>query len=171
MKKTNSKLIVLILLLALIGGYWVYKQYLATPDIDFKNVLVTKNGVEKPTYLNDLLGKVTLIAFFQTWCVDCIKEMPSIKSLQNQVGSVDFKVLIITDESTLKLEQFKKRFPEFDFDYYTTNQKLPSYGIKKYPTTYLLNSEGKVLKSTLEGYDWSESNMVVLIKEKLSENY
>ncbi len=171
MKKKNSKLIVIISLLALSGGYWVYKQYLATPDIDFKNVVVTKNGVEKPTYLNDLLGKVTLLAFFQTWCVDCIKEMPSIKRLQNQLGSIDFKVLIITDESTLKLEQFKKRFPEFDFDYYIASEKLTAYGIKKYPTTYLVNSEGQVLKSTLEGYNWSDSKIVVWIKEKLLENY
>lgn len=160
-----------VFVLTLISGLLIYKNYFASPDIDFGKVIVNGYDAEKPSNLEELQGKVTLVAFFQTWCKDCIIEMPSILRLQNDIANPDFRILMVTDEPLSKIVQFQKRFPSYNFDYYISKNKLPTYGIKKYPTTYLLNSEGEVLKSTLEGYDWSDSEIVALIKKKLTGNY
>lgn len=150
------------------GAFVGYNRYFNTPEIDYSKIYVSKNGIEKHILLSELQGKITLIAFFQTWCIDCIKEMPTIKSLESEVKNPDFKVIMVTDEPTAKLEQFKKKFPAFAFDFYIADQKLPEFGIKKYPTTYLLNQNGEEIKSTLEGFDWGKPEILKLVKEILA---
>jgi hypothetical protein len=36
-----------------------------------------------------------------------------------------------------------------------SNESLASLGIYVYPTTYLLNKKGEVIRSKLEGYNWA----------------
>lgn len=164
-----SKLLWIIILITIGLIYWGYKNYLSTLCINFEKVVVKKEGTGEETNLLKLQGKVTLVAFFQTWCSDCIKEMPTIIALQNTIQNENLKVILVTDESAEKLEKFKARFPDFIFDYYLTKEKLPTFGIRKYPTTYLVDQKGNILKSTLEGNNWGSDEIVELVTKELNK--
>ncbi len=163
----TKRLLRILLITTLILGYWGYKKIFSCQEVTFKEVIVSKDGKGKKINLASLQGKVTLVAFFQTWCGDCIREMPTILNLQSQVQNPDFKVLMVSDEKDFKLEAFKKRFPEFRFDYYLSDKSLPEFGIEKYPTTYLVDEDGSVLKSSLEGFDWSQNSIIEIVNAHL----
>jgi thiol-disulfide isomerase/thioredoxin len=163
-----NKILWIVLFSSALIGFWGYKTYLATPCINFDDVVIQKDGIGEKTNLSKLQGKVTLVAFFQTWCSDCIKEMPTIISLQNIIQNENLNVILVTDESISKLEKFKTRFPDFSFDYYLSIEKLPTFGIRKYPTTYLVDEKGNILKSTLEGNNWGSAKIIELVQNKLN---
>jgi thiol-disulfide isomerase/thioredoxin len=49
----------------------------------------------KELTLQEFQGRVTLVNFWATWCAPCRKEMPSLESLSNQLGSDTFQILTI----------------------------------------------------------------------------
>ncbi|MFN0048680.1 MAG: peroxiredoxin family protein [Cytophagales bacterium] len=154
--------------LIVLGGYWGYKTFLATPCLNFEEIILQKDGFGDEIRLASLQEKVTLVAFFQTWCIDCIKEMPTILALESQIKNSNLKVIMVSDEPIAKLEIFKQRFPNFAFQYYLSKEKLPSFGIRRYPTTYLVDEKGNILKSSLEGNNWASAEIVDMITKKLN---
>ena len=57
------------------------------------NVFFDQNGEE--ITLQEFQGRVTLVNFWATWCAPCRKEMPSLATLSNQLGSDTFQILTI----------------------------------------------------------------------------
>ena len=165
MNRTNLIFLAVIILFAL--GYAAYKFLIPAKDPVFADTIVQISGGNQNVSLASLQGKVTIVAFFQTWCSDCIREMPTLIDLQNLIENTNVKVLMVTDESQEKVNAFQNRFPNFKFDYYISQKRLPEMGIRKYPTTYLLDSEGNIKLRTFEGYDWSNPQSVELIKTLL----
>ena len=56
-------------------------------------VFFDQNGEE--ITLQEFQGRVTLVNFWATWCAPCRKEMPSLATLSNQLGSDTFQILTI----------------------------------------------------------------------------
>jgi hypothetical protein len=60
-----------------------------------------------------------------------------------------------------KQNSFRSRFPSNKILYTQSQKSLADLGIHVYPTTFLLNKKGEVIKTKLEGYDWSvEKNAI-----------
>ena len=104
--------------------------------------------------IQDFDDKVVLVSFFQTWCVDCRKELLELEALQNKFPK-ELKVLIISDEPFENLNS--------QLSFYTCNQSLKSIGIYRFPTTYLINKSGKIVKSEVERIHWNTIEIQKLI--------
>ena len=50
-------------------------------EFDFKKIL---NYTAPSSSLNNLKSKLTVIDFFGTWCVPCVKALPNLFRLQNE---------------------------------------------------------------------------------------
>ncbi|HQV79299.1 MAG TPA: TlpA disulfide reductase family protein [Chitinophagales bacterium] len=111
--------------------------------------------------IQDFDDKVVLVSFFQTWCVDCRKELLELEALQNKFPK-ELKVLIISDEPFEKLNSAKS-FLNSQLSFYTCNQSLKSIGIYRFPTTYLINKSGKIVKSEVERIHWNTIEIQKLI--------
>lgn len=139
--------------IAIIIGLWFYNIYRTVPALPFfENDLTNEQG--QTIKITDFRGQYVLISYFQTWCGDCIKELPGIDNLQSKVGKNKLKIVMITDEGWAKIIHFKEKYC-ITLDYYQSIKTLNEQNIRRFPTTYLLNKEGIVLMSKLEGYDWS----------------
>jgi len=158
-KKILPTFIVLIILI--IAG-WFYKAYRTVPSLPaYENNMTGESG--KPVKIADFRGQYVLISYFQTWCVNCMHEVPSILALQNIVGKDKLKVLMVSDESMAKIGSFKQRFDP-SLEYYHSDKTLHDMGIRVFPTTYLLNKDGQVIFSKLEEYEWTSPEVRDLIK-------
>lgn len=108
-------------------------------------------------------GKVVIVTYFQTWCGDCRKELPQLEALQH-----DFKdklsVLVITDESFEKIKAVKS-FMQIDLPFFQSQKPLKQIGIHRFPTTYLLDKNGEVVESKVEGIHWNTIEIRNLITE------
>lgn len=118
--------------------------------------------------LESLKGKPAVVHFWATWCAPCLEELPLFldeasrwkgKGVQFVAVSLDTswpvarKILKDTqakDPLSLVLDP-KGRIPE-------------SLGTYQYPETYLLDSQGRVLKKWVGAQDWGSEGVRGLIQ-------
>jgi len=156
MKNKLSKifLYIIIILAAGWGIRWGIRKTVA-PKMEFQSseLLLTSNN--KKITINDLKGNVVIVSFFQTWCGSCNQEMYVFDELVAKINSPNLKILCISDEDTGRIITLQSRFVPGNILFAHSTKSLASLGIYVYPTTYLLNKNGEVIKSKLEGYNWA----------------
>lgn len=109
------------------------------PIENFKN---ENGGNFTPDYFK---GKITFINIWFTTCEPCIEEMPYLNQLKEKLGD-KISFVGITFDNKEKVEKFllKHQF-NFNqlvgFDY----KMLTQHDIKRFPTSFLLDSDGKIV--------------------------
>jgi peroxiredoxin len=103
-------------------------------------------------------GKVVLVDFFTSWCVPCIEELPRLKEIYAQYHDQGFEIVGVGGD---KPEALKKMIGDHHIPWtvvsetLTLAKRLPSierqYGIKVYPTMFLIDREGKLINSNARG--------------------
>lgn len=119
-------------------------------DIELKGINVPDAN------LKDFKGKKTVfLNFWGTWCAPCIKEWPSIQKLyDSQNSQVDFVLIAVqNEEADVKkfLEENKYTVPVYIAESPLTKNLLPSV----FPTTYLLDIDGRILLKETATKDWN----------------
>ncbi len=148
----------LFIITAITAGIWFNKAFKTVPALPaYENNLI--NEQSKPVKIADFKGQYVLVSYFQTWCGDCIKELPQIDILQTKLGRNKLKVLMVSDEGLEKIIRFKEKFCN-TLEYYQSQKPLNEQSIRVFPTTYLLNKEGIVIMSRLNTFDWSSAEVI-----------
>jgi peroxiredoxin len=99
--------------------------------------------------LSEYKGQGVFLNFWATWCKPCEREMPYIENQYQQFKDQGVQVLAIdSSETDLVVNKFVERhgmtFPVMiDKD----GQVQAAYGINPLPITFLIDKEGKVVKS------------------------
>lgn len=149
--------------------------------------LAPLTGTKKPLTLTDLKGKVALINYWGTWCGPCQMELPGLLTLERSLRtSPDFVFVSVscgngaTSESRGELEgptaanlsALKTDIPTY-FDEglvsrraLVSTAKLDSFG---YPTTVLLDREGKIRALWIAYHPAFELEMDEAVHEVLAE--
>jgi len=108
--------------------------------------VTTESGMKMA--LDHFGGKVLLLNFWATWCAPCVQEVPSLNELQKRLGNSGLVVLgVSVDRSENAYKTFLKRF---SIAFPTTRDPEEnisnSYGTFKFPESYLIDKNGKVLQ-------------------------
>src|SRR5262245_5535361 len=96
----------------------------------------------------DFKGKVTVVDLWATWCGPCIKEIPTYNQLYDAFKGQDVAIVGIAVDSPRrdipsKVRQLGIKYPVLIGD----DQALQAFGHPQgFPTTYVLNKEGKIYK-------------------------
>ena len=158
----------------LVALAWVIVKTMQEPIVDAgdtapKFTVTTDNGTKlSPANFG---GRVMLLNFWATWCAPCVQEVPSLNELQKQLAGSGLVVLGISvdrNESTYK--NFLKRFniafqtvrdPEEDIS--------SSYGTYRFPETYLIDRNGKVLQKYIgpPQKGWTDPEIVNYLRSLL----
>ncbi len=101
--------------------------------------------------LYDYIGKPIVLNFWATWCYYCKIEMPHFDEAAKKYPDVQFMMVDHTDGESETVEKAAEyianegySFPVF---YDTTLGAADAYGIKAFPTTFFIGSDGKVAES------------------------
>jgi len=102
----------------------------------------------KPVTLAGSKGKVVLVNFWATWCGPCRAEIPDLVELQKRYKDrLQILGLVVDDED---LDAIKKFAARFGINYpvaVATNDIRTQYGgIPALPTSFVLDSEGRVVQ-------------------------
>jgi cytochrome c biogenesis protein CcmG/thiol:disulfide interchange protein DsbE len=129
--------------------------------------IVADNG--RTITRSDFGGRLLVLNFWATWCPPCIQEMPSLVAFQEQMRSKGVVVLgISVDKNPQVYKQFLEsakvsfitaRDPEADI--------TASYGTFKYPETYVINTDGKVLEKFIGPENWLDPKVIERIEKLL----
>lgn len=132
------------------------------PDLEFLN------ADDKTIRLTDLTGKTRLINLWATWCVPCVKEMPSLDNLQAALSKKAFLVLPISLDgpSKAKVAPFYKeqKLTNLDIFYDKGRKAMSVLAVSLLPTSILVDPAGREL-GRLEGdADWDSPEGIALMR-------
>jgi len=122
--------------------------------------------------LSSLRGKVVLVNFWATWCPPCRTEIPSMDELYKNLGKGNLELLAINVEKDGPdlIEQFSLANPHsfpVIFDTEATVQR--SYGVFKFPETFIVNKQGVIVERVIGAIDWTDPGVLAYLNNLMQE--
>ncbi len=119
----------------------------------------------------DLKGKVTLVNFWATTCVTCVKEMPAIIATYKKYQDRGFETVAVAmeyDPPAWVLNFSQSRQLPFKVALDNTGDIARQWGdVKLTPTTYLVDKQGRIVKRFVGEPDFP--SLHTLIEELLAQ--
>lgn len=102
--------------------------------------------------LTKLKNQITILDFFGTWCVPCIKALPKLASLQNKFSD-RLSILLISTEEKERLIKFISKQSNFSFPVIADANNVVSNLFQPpfFPYTVVLNNQNKIIAITDAG--------------------
>jgi thiol-disulfide isomerase/thioredoxin len=122
--------------------------------------------------MNDLKGKVVFVNLWATWCGPCIKEMPELSQISQDLEGKDFKMIglnVFHQDGTPDVKDFLKEKPvsywvvDGNDELVAAFEQSTGSAIEGVPTTYIIDKEGKIVE-TLVGMRSKEQFMTEINK-------
>ena len=117
------------------------------PPLIFTQLLQAPLGAR--TDWPSLKGKVVVLDFWATWCSPCVASIPHLDDLVSSLDPAKFQFISIDDEDPKAIQTFlaaKKMAGWVGID--TSGGVLAWYGIKSWPTTIIVDGNGKIVAVT-----------------------
>ena len=136
------------------GGYlWLSPSGARTaPDLSLK-VLTTGKQIN----LKDYKGRPVLITFWATSCPGCIKEMPHLIELYNDLAPKGLEIIGIAmsyDRPDHVLEMQKRKNIPYPVVYDSVNEASHAFGgVRLTPTSFLINPQGQIVNQKIGEMD------------------
>jgi thiol-disulfide isomerase/thioredoxin len=136
----------------------------AAPAFELK----AKDG--SPVRLADYRGRTVFLNFWATWCDTCRVEMPSMQHLAQVLKGADFAMVAASvDDSWDPINQyFASAAPAFQVLHDPEARWSRTYGTVKFPETYLIGPDGKLIAKFTGPRDWADPAMEVYFKDLLA---
>ncbi|MFW5684842.1 MAG: TlpA disulfide reductase family protein [Spirochaetota bacterium] len=121
--------------------------------------------------LSDYEGKLVFLNFWATWCPPCREEMPAMQTLYDELRDEGFEILAV---NVLEDEQTAAAFIEENgFTYPVlldrSGRVMLRYGVRAYPTTYLIDREGFVIGVRPGYHDWATDEVISQMRVLLED--
>lgn len=136
------------------------------PDVE----VTTLEG--KTISLESLRGKPVLVTFWATTCPSCIKEMPHLVELYNELGPQGFELIALAmsyDPEKQVREMVKLKQLPYTVALDSDGSASKAFGdVKLTPTTFLINPEGRIVQQKLGDLDMDSlhNRIVGMLKNK-----
>lgn len=128
---------------------------------------------EEKVKLSKYRGKVVLLNFWATWCPPCIREMPSMERLHQQVDAEEFKVLAVNQmEDADQVFAFTGQLdvdPTFEILFDATSEVSQAYAVRGLPTTYLIDKKGNIRYRAVGGREFNHPGVIEIINQLIEE--
>jgi thiol-disulfide isomerase/thioredoxin len=121
-------------------------RFVRNPDPAPDFSLTSLDG--KPVTLAGSKGKVILLNFWATWCGPCRAEIPDLVELQNKYKDhLQILGLVVDDDDQDAIKDFAEKFGiNYPVALATNDIRLQYGGIAALPTSFVLDSEGRIVQ-------------------------
>jgi thiol-disulfide isomerase/thioredoxin len=106
--------------------------------------------------LGDYRGKVVVVNFWASWCVPCLREMPSLQRLDEKFGDRPFVIVAVNVAEPRNIVSASRDRMKIDFPILLDPEKaaMNAWGVRILPTSYLLDTEGQIRYQAVGPFDW-----------------
>jgi peroxiredoxin len=118
-----------------------------------------------------LRGKVVLVNFWASWCVDCRPEMPALERLHREAGGHGLAVIGINARENAQTVRRYARELDLTFPLVLDpNGAINTlYGVVGVPTTFLIDRDGRAVSLAVGPRDWESRPARALIESLLGD--
>jgi thiol-disulfide isomerase/thioredoxin len=109
--------------------------------------------------------KILILNLWATWCNPCIKEMPDLVEMQNELPD-DFVLLLASDEALNKIQTFTEK-RAFDLKFLQVQNSIESLGVYALPTTFIIGKDGQLLETLVGARKWDSHKNIEQLKTYL----
>jgi thiol-disulfide isomerase/thioredoxin len=118
----------------------------------------------KKVSLKSLTGTVVVVNIWATWCGPCVKELPSLDSLQQVVGKKGVKVIGVAQDrfSEEVVPKFvdKLNLKKITILLDSRSEMMRAHKVTGLPTTLFLDRSGNEVARLTGAIDWSSEDVV-----------
>ncbi len=108
--------------------------------------------------LNGGAGSLMVLNIWAPWCPPCLKEMPALQRLSDDMDSEHFRVVgVTTDDRFLAIEFLERQGITFD-NFFDVDKGVIGgvLGVNSFPQTLIIDQQG-ILLERMEGFrDWDD---------------
>ena len=121
--------------------------------------------------LVSLRGKVVLINFWATWCLECRPEMPLFEQLHREFAAQGLSVVgINAREGTVAIQRYAKELSlTFPLVLDPKGEINAAYGVIGLPATFLIGRDGRAVALAIGPRDWASAPARAIIQALLAE--
>ncbi len=163
MKRITVLLLILPLCLVAVAGE--LKPYRGNPLPP-----LVLDGIDGEQFrLSGLRGKVVLVNFWATWCLPCVKEMPSMQRLKRKLGEGELLILAVNmGDDDRSVRDFLTRVP-VSFPILMDREGKASRAWKVYalPASFVLDTNGDVAYFLIGSLEWDSAEVVAILSSLL----
>jgi thiol-disulfide isomerase/thioredoxin len=159
-KYLNGLFLLLYLTCASAGQLELFRGGAQTPALSLEDL------GHKTHTLEDYRGRVVLVNFWASWCGPCVREMPGMQRLQNAMNGKPFTLLAINvEESSGTVWKFAAKVGiHFPLLLDRDGQTAYDWGIDLYPTSFLIDPQGRIRYVAYGPRDWDDPEMIKTIE-------
>jgi len=121
--------------------------------------------------LASVQGKVVLLNFWATWCVECRTEMPAFERLHRELSAQGLAVLGINSrEESATIRQYARELGlTFPLILDLSGKINSTFGVIGVPTTFLIGRDGRAVALAIGPRGWTEKPGRAIIDALLGE--
>ncbi|WP_178130396.1 TlpA disulfide reductase family protein [Reyranella sp. CPCC 100927] len=127
-----------------------------------------KDKADADATLDAFKGKVVLLNFWATWCIPCVKEMPSLDRLAAKIGNEKFVVVALSLDgpSRPKVEPFirSRNLDHLQVFFDTQKKSYSGLNIAVLPTTVLIDAQGREVGRLQGDAEWDTPEAEALVR-------
>lgn len=146
-------------------GFLLWEDPRDLPELDFKD------GEGSSLSLSNFEGKLMLLNIWATWCGPCREEMPTMDSLQAELGGDNFEVVALSiDRKGIEVvddfyrEVGIKHLGRYIDETGSAGATLGAVGI---PTTLLIDRQGNEIGRLVGEAEWDTPEMIEFLTETI----
>jgi thiol-disulfide isomerase/thioredoxin len=134
--------------------------------------LIAKNLSGQSVDITRFKGKVLLVNFWATWCAPCVREIPSLLSLQDQFGIKNLQLILINyGETQKKIQDFVEKNSIDGLILFDEGRTATAnWNIKGLPTTFIIDRDFKLSHQALGELNWADETVTDLIESLISRS-
>jgi len=122
------------------------------------------SDAQRTVTLSQFRGKPLVLNFWASWCGPCIEETPALIELHDELGSQVAFVGISEDDDNNAYEDFVRKY-NVNFITVRDNKRTNEvYGTFKFPETYIIDRNGKIVRKFIGATDWTAPDIVNYLK-------
>lgn len=144
-------------------------QVLKTPPPQPNMTFKTRDGND--VHLSDFRGRIVLLNVWATWCVPCVKEIPSLDKLQAQRGNADFTVVTISMDRHIddaKAFYDKAGISNLTLFHDPSLSLSAKVGVQAIPISIFYASNGQEIARIAGDIDWQSAETTTFLDAILS---
>lgn len=133
-----------------------------------------QNGQGDDVVLGDFMGQVVVVNLWATWCAPCIREMPTLDTLQKEMGDKGLHVVAMSQdrEGEPIARPFMEKNEWSNLDLYVAPDLAFARAaeVKGLPTTLIIDKQGREVARLQGTAEWDSEDIRTILQDLIAKD-